>query len=290
MPGVRSTARATTPPPASSSAAPTTDRSATSAMADTGISAAHVDDVAAGIVAALDRGRIGEAYVLARREPAAHRRHARSPHAWADARCRASICPPSLVRLGARAPAAIARAAGLPEDLGEVMRASIGRDVLGVLGQGRHGARATCRATSRAACGTPSSMAERRTALHSAHGPRAPDRPNRRGPAVARITRRPDLPIALGGGMAGLPAADGTVALATPPGLDPRPDAVRRQLPRPQGAAARPGPQHGLRGGPLPQHRGVLGPAHRHDHDPGRHVHPGLRVLRRQDRPAHLVR
>ena len=62
------------------------------------------------------------------------------------------------------------------------------------------------------------------------------------------------------------------------------------QLPRPQGPAPRPEPQHGLRGGPLPEHRGVLGPAHRHDHDPRRHVHPGLRLLRRQDRPPDLVR
>ena len=66
--------------------------------------------------------------------------------------------------------------------------------------------------------------------------------------------------------------------------------AVGRQLPRPQGPAARPQPQHGLRGGPLPEHRGVLGPAHRDDHDPGRHLHPRLRVLRGQDRPADLVR
>ena len=75
-----------------------------------------------------------------------------------------------------------------------------------------------------------------------------------------------------------------------PPGLDPGADAVGRELPRPQGPAPRPGPQHGLRGGPLPEHRGVLGPAHRHDHDPRRHVHPGVRVLRRQDRPPDLVR
>ena len=75
-----------------------------------------------------------------------------------------------------------------------------------------------------------------------------------------------------------------------PPGLDPGADAVGRELPRPQGPAARPQPQHGLRGGPLPQHRGVLGPAHGHDHDPGRHLHPGLRVLRGQDRPPDLVR
>ena len=39
-----------------------------------------------------------------------------------------------------------------------------------------------------------------------------------------------------------------------------------------------------------PHHRGVLGPAHGDDHDPGRYVHARLRVLRREDRTAHLVR
>ena len=86
-------------------------------------------------------------------------------------------------------------------------------------------------------------------------------------------------------------AMGGSVHAASPPsGLDPRADAVGRQLPRPQAPAPRPPAQHGLRGGPLPEHRGVLGPAHRHDHDPRRHLHPGLRVLRRQDRPPDLVR
>ena len=78
---------------------------------------------------------------------------------------------------------------------------------------------------------------------------------------------------------------------APPPSrLDPGADALGRELPRPQGPPARPEPQHGLRGGPLPEHRGVLGPAHGHDHDPGRHLHARLRLLRGQDRSAHLVR
>ena len=102
---------------------------------------------------------------------------------------------------------------------------------------------------------------------------------------------RPEMPsIAMGGGLAGLPAADGSTALRR------HPDWIRARMPSGEnyhdlkGHAPRPGPQHGLRGGPLPEHRGVLGPAHRHDHDPGRHVHPGVRVLRGQDRPADLVR
>ena len=63
-----------------------------------------------------------------------------------------------------------------------------------------------------------------------------------------------------------------------------------RQLPRAEGHAARPDAQHGLRGGPLPEHRGVLGAAHGHDHDPRRHLHPRLWLLRRQDRPPDVER
>ena len=77
---------------------------------------------------------------------------------------------------------------------------------------------------------------------------------------------------------------------APPPRLDQGAPAHRRQLPRAQGHPARPDAQHRLRGGPLPQHRRVLGAAHGHDHDPGRHLHPRLRLLRRQDRPADLER
>ena len=107
------------------------------------------------------------------------------------------------------------------------------------------------------------------------------------------------LSIALGGGFGGavrsaqrghprpIRMADRP---APPPRLDQGPDPVRRELPRAQGAPARADPQHGLRGGPLPEHRRVLGPAHGDDHDPGRHLHPGLRLLRGQDRPADLVR
>ena len=74
------------------------------------------------------------------------------------------------------------------------------------------------------------------------------------------------------------------------------PDWIRSRLPSGpnyhdlKGLHARPEPQHGLRGGPLPEHRGVLGPADRDDHDPRRHLHPGLRLLRGQDRPADVVR
>ena len=96
--------------------------------------------------------------------------------------------------------------------------------------------------------------------------------------------------IALGGGLAGEPAADGSTALRR------HPDWIRSRLPSGDNYHELKGllrglvAQHGLRGGPLPQHRGVLGPAHRDDHDPRRHLHTGLRVLRGQDRQADLVR
>ena len=98
--------------------------------------------------------------------------------------------------------------------------------------------------------------------------------------------RGPTCPIAMGGGVAG----------SRPPTARSRlrrhPDWIRARMPSGDNYHDLKGllrgliAQHGLRGGPLPEHRGVLGPAHRHDHDPRRHVHPGLRLLRRQDRPA----
>ena len=43
---------------------------------------------------------------------------------------------------------------------------------------------------------------------------------------------------------------------------------------------------HGVRVGVVPQHRRVLGPARAHHHDPRRHLHAQLPVLRRADGPA----
>ena len=71
-----------------------------------------------------------------------------------------------------------------------------------------------------------------------------------------------------------------------------------RGLPRDPQADARPRPAHGLRGGGLPEHRRVLDAEARDGDDPGRHLHPRLRLLQRQDRapdrldphePAHLA-
>ena len=53
---------------------------------------------------------------------------------------------------------------------------------------------------------------------------------------------------------------------------------------------ARAGAPHGVRGGPLPQHRRMLGAQGRHLHDPGRRLHPELHLLRRLPRHAQGLR
>ena len=95
------------------------------AMTELGMSAVYVDDVAAGIVAALDRGRIGESYVLGgqnvRMLDALKVAARLGGHGLPGLRL-----PTRLVRIGSHAPAWLARAAGLPDDLGEVLRAADG--------------------------------------------------------------------------------------------------------------------------------------------------------------------
>ena len=72
-------------------------------------------------------------------------------------------------------------------------------------------------------------------------------------------------------------------AVAAEAGLDPGP---RPQYPRlcrhPQDRQGK-RPRHRLRGSRLPQYRRVLGQEARHLHDHGGHLHPGLRLLQRQD-------
>ena len=60
----------------------------------------------------------------------------------------------------------------------------------------------------------------------------------------------------------------------------------RAQLRAPQEPDARARAPHGVRGGALPQRRRVLGAQGRHVHDPGRRLHPELRLLRRRPRHA----
>ena len=95
------------------------------ALADVGISAVYVEDVAAGIVAALDRGRIGESYILGGENT--RLRDAMRVAARVGGRSLPRFeLPVGLMRLGSHAPEALARAAGLPEDLREVLKASLG--------------------------------------------------------------------------------------------------------------------------------------------------------------------
>jgi nucleoside-diphosphate-sugar epimerase len=95
------------------------------ALADVGISAVYLEDVAAGIVAALDRGRVGESYILGGENT--RLRDAMRAAARIGGRSLPRIeLPTALIRFGSHAPQALARAVGLPDDLGEVLRASLG--------------------------------------------------------------------------------------------------------------------------------------------------------------------
>lgn len=95
------------------------------AMGDTGVSPVLVDDLAAGIVAALDRGRIGEAYVLAGENARLRDAMAVAARVGGQRLPRLEL-PDAVVRIGSRAPAWLARLAGLQDDLGEVLSASLG--------------------------------------------------------------------------------------------------------------------------------------------------------------------
>ncbi|MBA2300609.1 MAG: NAD-dependent epimerase/dehydratase family protein [Chloroflexi bacterium] len=95
------------------------------ALADIGISAVYVEDVAAGIVAALDRGRLGESYILGG-ENTRLRDALRSAARIGGRSLPRLELPTALLRLGSHAPEALARAAGLPDDLREVLRATLG--------------------------------------------------------------------------------------------------------------------------------------------------------------------
>jgi nucleoside-diphosphate-sugar epimerase len=95
------------------------------AATDLGISATHVDDVAAGIVAALDRGRLGESYVLGGENLRLLDAMRIAARLGGRSLPRLAL-PPAVTRLLAKAPARVAVAAGLSPDLGEVARASLG--------------------------------------------------------------------------------------------------------------------------------------------------------------------
>jgi dihydroflavonol-4-reductase len=94
-------------------------------LADLGISPVFVNDAAAGIIAALDRGRIGESYFLGGQNMRVRDALAAAARVGGRGLPRLEI-PDAFLRLAARTPAAVARAFGFPEDIGEVVRAGLG--------------------------------------------------------------------------------------------------------------------------------------------------------------------
>ena len=95
------------------------------AFPDLGISPAHVDDVAAGVVATLAQGRIGESYVLA--GPNIRLRDAMEVAARVGGHRLTPIdLPTGLLRAFARLGPVVARSLGQPANFGEVVRAADG--------------------------------------------------------------------------------------------------------------------------------------------------------------------
>ncbi len=95
------------------------------AIGDAGISAVYLEDEAAGIVAALDRARIGESYILAGENLRLRDAMRVAARIGGHGLPRLEL-PTALIRIGSRAPAVLARAAGMPDDLAEVFRSSHG--------------------------------------------------------------------------------------------------------------------------------------------------------------------
>ena len=95
------------------------------ALENAGISPVHVDDVAAGIVAALDRGRVGESYVLA--GPNLRLREAMAIAARAGGhRLPRVVIPTRLLRAAAPFGPVISRFTGQPPNIREVVDAADG--------------------------------------------------------------------------------------------------------------------------------------------------------------------
>jgi len=96
---------------------------------DVGISPVHVDDVAKGILAALDEGRVGRSYVVAGRPVRLAEAMELAARLGGHALPRLRV-PTMLLRaaapLAGRLPAAMTRRLGMPENLAEVLSATTG--------------------------------------------------------------------------------------------------------------------------------------------------------------------
>jgi nucleoside-diphosphate-sugar epimerase len=95
------------------------------ALGDIGISPAYVDDVAAGIVAALDRGRLGETYILAGQNMRLIDALDIVSRAGGRSLPRLKL-PTAILRVGARLAPNGGRLVGQPPNTGEILRASDG--------------------------------------------------------------------------------------------------------------------------------------------------------------------
>jgi len=93
------------------------------ALGDLGISPTYVDDLAGGVVAAMERGRPGESYVLAGENMRLRDAMRVVAHASGHRPPRISV-PTGALRLGARIPPRAARLLGMSPNLAEIIRAS----------------------------------------------------------------------------------------------------------------------------------------------------------------------
>jgi nucleoside-diphosphate-sugar epimerase len=95
------------------------------AFGDMGIAPTYVDDVAAGIVAALDRGRLGESYILTATNVRLREAMAVAARAGGRRLPRLEV-PTAILRIGARIAPNAGRAFGLEPNLREILSAGDG--------------------------------------------------------------------------------------------------------------------------------------------------------------------
>ncbi len=95
------------------------------ALADVGVSWTYVDDLARGILAALDRGRIGEAYVMAGENMRLREAMAIAAAAGGQRLPRLTV-PNVIIRIGARLAPGGGALIGQPPNLREIVSASAG--------------------------------------------------------------------------------------------------------------------------------------------------------------------